>query len=41
MAMAFSLVGNVNIEDPSCVGKTYPEYFNHLANIGMVVDGPA
>lgn len=41
MAMAFSLVGNVSIEDPSCVGKTYPEYFNHLANIGMVVDGPA
>ncbi len=41
MAMAFSLVGNVNIEDPSCVGKTYPEYFNHLANIGMVVGGLA
>ncbi len=38
MAMAFSLVGDVAIRDPGCVGKTYPEYFNDLANLGMVVE---
>jgi 3-phosphoshikimate 1-carboxyvinyltransferase len=37
MAMAFSLVGHVRICDPDCVGKTYPEYFNHLGKLGMVV----
>jgi 3-phosphoshikimate 1-carboxyvinyltransferase len=37
MAMAFALAGDVTILDPGCVGKTYPEYFNDLANLGMVV----
>jgi 3-phosphoshikimate 1-carboxyvinyltransferase len=37
MAMAFSLVGEVAIVDPACVGKTYPGYFNELADLGMVV----
>jgi 5-enolpyruvylshikimate-3-phosphate synthase len=36
MAMAFSLAGHVTIEDPGCVGKTYPGYFTTLAEIGMV-----
>jgi 3-phosphoshikimate 1-carboxyvinyltransferase len=39
MAMAFSLAGHVRIRDPECVGKTYPEYFNHLGKLGMVVGG--
>jgi 3-phosphoshikimate 1-carboxyvinyltransferase len=37
MAMAFSLAGEVTILDPGCVAKTYPEYFNDLAKLGMVV----
>jgi len=37
MAMAFSLAGDVTILDPDCVGKTYPDYFQHLAQVGMVV----
>ena len=37
MAMAFALAGDVTIIDPGCVGKTYPEYFNDLAKLGMVV----
>jgi 3-phosphoshikimate 1-carboxyvinyltransferase len=37
MAMAFSLAGEVSILDPGCVAKTYPEYFNDLAKLGMVV----
>lgn len=36
MAMALSLVGNVVIEGPSCVAKTYPRYFDELRNLGMV-----
>ncbi len=36
MAMAFSLVGDVVIADPRCVDKTYPEYFEVLAGLGMV-----
>ncbi len=37
VAMAFSMAGRVRIRDPQCVGKTYPEYFNHLEQAGMVV----
>lgn len=37
MAMAFSLAGDVRIRDAACVAKTYPEYFNHLEKLGMVV----
>ena len=36
MAMAFALAGDVAIEDPTCVGKTYPAYFTTLSEIGMV-----
>jgi 3-phosphoshikimate 1-carboxyvinyltransferase len=35
MAMAFSLAGHVEIRDPACVGKTYPRYFDVLADLGM------
>lgn len=50
MAMCFSLVslGNsrVRINDPQCVNKTFPEYFNAFAQVAGVVpvvaiDGPA
>lgn len=37
VAMAFAMAGHVAIRDPGCVGKTYPEYFNHLRQTGMVV----
>lgn len=37
VAMAFAMVGHVGIRNPECVGKTYPEYFNHLQETGMVV----
>ncbi|MCA9652283.1 MAG: 3-phosphoshikimate 1-carboxyvinyltransferase, partial [Myxococcales bacterium] len=37
MAMAFSLVGDVVVRDPACVGKTWPEYFSVLRKLGMVV----
>lgn len=37
VAMAFAMAGHVAIRDPACVGKTYPEYFNHLRQTGMVV----
>lgn len=37
VAMAFAMVGHVGIRDPKCVGKTYPDYFNHLQQTGMVV----
>jgi 3-phosphoshikimate 1-carboxyvinyltransferase len=37
MAMAFALVGlkipNVTIQDPSCVAKTFPEFFDVLAKL--------
>lgn len=36
MAMAFSLVGDVVIADPRCVDKTFPDYFDVLARLGMV-----
>jgi 3-phosphoshikimate 1-carboxyvinyltransferase len=37
MAMAFALVGDVVIADPRCVDKTFPDYFEVLARLGMVV----
>jgi 3-phosphoshikimate 1-carboxyvinyltransferase len=36
MAMAFAMVGEVEIEDPRCVDKTFPRYFEQLAELGMV-----
>jgi len=38
MAMAFSLAGHVEIRDPACVGKTYPCFFEVLAELGMIAD---
>ena len=38
MAMAFSLAGHVEIRDPACVGKTYPRFFEVLAELGMIDD---
>jgi 3-phosphoshikimate 1-carboxyvinyltransferase len=38
MAMAFALAAPVIIEDPGCVAKTFPRYFELLAAWGMVVD---
>lgn len=35
MAMAFSLVGDVEIRDPDCVKKTYPGFFTALEQFGM------
>jgi 3-phosphoshikimate 1-carboxyvinyltransferase len=36
MAMALALVGDVVILAPDCVAKTFPRYFNLLADLGMV-----
>lgn len=36
MAMAFALAGDVEIRAPSCVGKTFPRYFEELALLGMI-----
>ncbi|MBA3547449.1 MAG: 3-phosphoshikimate 1-carboxyvinyltransferase [Nannocystis sp.] len=36
MAMAFSLAGQVEIRDPACVAKTFPRYFEVLADLGMI-----
>jgi len=37
MAMAFSLIGlrveGITIENPSCVGKTFPNYFETLETL--------
>ncbi len=35
MAMAFAMVGDVVIHDPRCVDKTFPEYFEVLAGLGI------
>lgn len=39
IAMAFALAGllvrGVTIEDPACVAKTYPEYWDALASLGV------
>ncbi|KIG12632.1 5-Enolpyruvylshikimate-3-phosphate synthase [Enhygromyxa salina] len=37
MAMAFAMVGEVQIHDPRCVDKTFPRYFEVLAQLGFVV----
>lgn len=36
MAMAFALVGDVVVDDPGCVAKTWPAYFAFLDRFGMV-----
>lgn len=36
MAMAFSLAGQVAIQAPSCVDKTFPGYFDLLGQLDMV-----
>ncbi|HKJ56582.1 MAG TPA: 3-phosphoshikimate 1-carboxyvinyltransferase [Nitriliruptoraceae bacterium] len=36
MAMAFALAGDVTINDPACVAKTWPGYFGFLHGFGMV-----
>jgi 3-phosphoshikimate 1-carboxyvinyltransferase len=37
MAMAFAVAGlrvsGVRIEEPGCTAKTYPEFFEDLANV--------
>lgn len=33
MAMAFGMVGDVEIRDPGCVAKTFPSYFDELAKL--------
>ncbi len=35
MAMAFALAGELEILDPGCAAKTYPRYFEVLAELGM------
>lgn len=39
IAMSFALaalkIGGISILDPSCVGKTYPEYWNELRSLGV------
>jgi 3-phosphoshikimate 1-carboxyvinyltransferase len=37
MAMAFATVGDVRIENPGCVAKTFPGYFEELRRIGVSV----
>ncbi len=39
MAMAFAVAGDVIINDPECVGKTFPRYFEELERLGMIVHG--
>jgi 3-phosphoshikimate 1-carboxyvinyltransferase len=48
MAMSFSLAAlggvRVRIDDPDCVGKTFPEYFDALASVTapvVAIDGPS
>lgn len=41
MAMSFALLGDVVVNDPGCVAKTWPTYFAFLDRFGMVVDEPA
>jgi len=42
MAMAFSLIGlrfdGVTIENPSCVSKTFPNYFETLGELSKQVN---
>ena len=37
MAMAFAMAGDVVVNDPGCVDKTWPTYFAFLDRFGMVV----
>ncbi len=37
MAMAFGLLGDLVVDDPGCVAKTWPGYFAVLDRFGMVV----
>ncbi|OLP58714.1 3-phosphoshikimate 1-carboxyvinyltransferase [Xaviernesmea oryzae] len=43
IAMSFALaglmVGGIAIEDPACVGKTYPGYWDALASLGVAFEG--
>ncbi len=42
MAMAFGLLGDVVVNDPGCVAKTWPGYFAFLSRFGMLpATGPA
>lgn len=36
MAMAFALLGDVVVDDPGCVAKTWPAYFTVLDDLGML-----
>lgn len=38
MAMAFGLLGDLVVDDPGCVAKTWPTYFAMLERFGMVAD---
>ncbi|MDA1763997.1 3-phosphoshikimate 1-carboxyvinyltransferase [Bacillus cereus] len=42
VAMAFSLIGakveGISIEDPGCVSKTFPNYYNKLEEMGLNVE---
>ncbi|WP_249673943.1 3-phosphoshikimate 1-carboxyvinyltransferase [Pseudomonas abieticivorans] len=43
IAMCFALAGlkvaGIRIRDPLCVGKTYPQYWNALASLGVQMQG--
>jgi 3-phosphoshikimate 1-carboxyvinyltransferase len=38
IAMAFAMIGEVEINDPRCVDKTFPRYFEVLAALGIPVE---
>ncbi len=42
IAMSFALAGlkidGITILDPDCVGKTYPDYWNAMASLGVGID---
>jgi 3-phosphoshikimate 1-carboxyvinyltransferase len=44
IAMAFAIAGlklaGVIIRNPGCVAKTYPEFFDHLANLTRPLPSP-
>lgn len=43
IAMSFALaglrIGGITIEDPACVGKTYPDYWRALGSLGVRFEG--
>ena len=43
IAMSFALAGlkihGITIEDPGCVAKTYPAYWDALASLGVEFSG--